>query len=162
MSEHGSRRAGGGGSRGGGRRSASAGGVGDKLEGLAGQLSGVFAKRRGGGGRRGGGDESGYDAAQDAGHDAGYGSYDERSYDDRFGEEPAETGSGGRRGRGRASRRGAAPSGGGGDLPPKDWWMKVIDYPRYGKRGWRHWMPSIKQMLSLFLAFLFRVFGLVA
>ncbi|NUR29954.1 MAG: MFS transporter, partial [Catenulispora sp.] len=48
MSEHGSRRAGGGGSRGGGRRSASAGGFGDKLEGLAGQLSGVFGKRRGG------------------------------------------------------------------------------------------------------------------
>ena len=40
--------------------------------------------------------------------------------------------------------------------------MKFINYPRYGKRGWRHWMPSIKQVLSIFLAFLFTVIGVVA
>ena len=151
MSEHGSRRAGGGGgSR--GRRSANGGGLSDKLDGLTNQLSGMFGKR--GGGRRGGDDDE-YDE---------YGSYDSRGgYDDGYGEEPADVASGGgRRGPG---RRTANRSGGGGrrdELPPKDWWMKFINYPRYGKRGWRHWMPSIKQVLSMFLGFLFVVIGAVA
>jgi membrane peptidoglycan carboxypeptidase len=149
MSEHGSRRAGGGGSR--GRRSANAGGFADKLDGLAGQLSGMFAKR---GGRRGGDGHDEYDE---------YGSYDDRGYDDGYGQ--TEVSSGGR-GAARSSgsrRRAAAGSGGHGDeLPPKDWWMRFVNYPRYGKRGWRHWMPSIKQVLSIFLTFVFTVIGVVA
>ncbi|MEY9932773.1 membrane peptidoglycan carboxypeptidase [Catenulispora sp. GP43] len=152
MSEHGSRRAGGGGgSR--GRRSANGGGFSDKLDGLANQLSGMFGKR--GGGRRGG---DGYDDQYDE-----YGSYDTRGgYDDGYGEQPADVASGG--GRRGSGRRTSTRSGGGrGDeLPPKDWWMKFINYPRYGKRGWRHWMPSIKQVLSIFLGFLFTIIGVVA
>jgi penicillin-binding protein 1A len=61
------------------------------------------------------------------------------------------------RGRGRAPR-----SSHNGAPPPKDWWMRFIDYPRYNKRGWRHWMPSIKQILAMFMAFVFTVIGLVA
>ncbi|MEY9859989.1 membrane peptidoglycan carboxypeptidase [Catenulispora sp. GAS73] len=179
MSEHGSRRAGGGGgSR--GRRSANGGGFSDKLDGLTNQLSGMFGKR--GGGRRGG---DGYDDQYDE-----YGSYDDRGYEnsgygdshhDGYGDEAEVASGGGRRGAGRRASAGSGGTGGTGgtgrgrggrggrnggygpdDLPPKDWWMKFINYPRYGKRGWRHWMPSIKQVLSVFLGFLFTVIGVVA
>jgi penicillin-binding protein 1A len=162
MSEHGSRRGGGGGgSR--GRRSAGGGGFSDKLDGLTNQLSGMFAKGRGGGRRGGDGHDDQYDE---------YGSYDNRDYDDEGYDAAESVSGGGRRGAGRRAAAGAGGTGRGGrsggsgggrdELPPKDWWMKFINYPRYGKRGWRHWMPSIKQVLSIFLGFLFTVIGVVA
>ena len=111
-----------------------------------------------------------------------YGSYDDRSYDnpgydDSYGNgygEKSDADAGRRsaahrastrsRGASRNGRSGRSGGSGGGrdELPPKDWWMKFINYPRYGKRGWRHWMPSIKQVLSVFLGFLFTVIGVVA
>jgi penicillin-binding protein 1A len=134
MSEHGSRRAApsGRGSRGAGRRSANSGGLADRFNDLAGQISGqvsgLFGSGRGGGGgRRGGGG----------------------GYDDGDGYGPRGSGGPGR------PRKSKEPL-------PRDWWMKYVDYPRYGRQGWRHWMPSIKQILSLSLAFMFVVIGTVA
>ncbi|MFJ9826918.1 transglycosylase domain-containing protein [Streptomyces sp. NPDC101160] len=56
---------------------------------------------------------------------------------------------GGRRGGG---GRGTGPGrgGGGGRGPGK---KRFIDYPRYGKYGWRRWMPSWKLVTGLFLTF---------
>lgn len=56
---------------------------------------------------------------------------------------------GGRRGGG---GRGSGPGrgGGGGRGPGK---KRFIDYPRYGKYGWRRWMPSWKLVTGLFLTF---------
>ncbi|MFG2824518.1 transglycosylase domain-containing protein [Kitasatospora sp. NPDC048365] len=52
-------------------------------------------------------------------------------------------GGGGRRG------AGTAPAGRGGRPGKK----RLIDYPRFGKAGFRRWVPSWKQVLSLFLIF---------
>ncbi|MDH6143201.1 MULTISPECIES: transglycosylase domain-containing protein [Kitasatospora] len=52
----------------------------------------------------------------------------------------------GGRGPGGGGRRG-----GGGDKPPGK--KRFIDYPRWGKRGVRRWLPSWKLVLSLFLIF---------
>ncbi|GAA4857873.1 transglycosylase domain-containing protein [Kitasatospora terrestris] len=50
---------------------------------------------------------------------------------------------GGRRG------AGTAPAGRGGRPGKK----RLVDYPRFGKTGFRRWVPSWKQVLSLFLIF---------
>lgn len=151
MREHGSRRAarpaqsamggashGPGGARG-GRRSANAGGAGDKLSGLAGSLSGVFA-------RRGSEDVPGSHQSPGGGADRGDGGAGNRG--------------GGNGGAGPGFGRGRHPKS--STPPPKDWWLRYVNYPRYGKTGWRHWMLSIKQVLSMFLAFVFSIIGLIS
>ncbi|MFI8824208.1 transglycosylase domain-containing protein [Streptomyces sp. NPDC053431] len=60
-------------------------------------------------------------------------------------------GPGGRRGGG--GGRGGGPGRGrndGGRPPGK---KRIIDYPRYGKYGWRRWVPSWKLTTGLFLTF---------
>ncbi|MBC3843356.1 hypothetical protein GXW82_33500 [Streptacidiphilus sp. 4-A2] len=54
----------------------------------------------------------------------------------RGGKPPAGPGAAGRRGTG-------------GPTGPKP--KRFLDYPRWGKRGVRRWLPSWKQMLSVFL-----------
>jgi hypothetical protein len=39
---------------------------------------------------------------------------------------------------------------------------RYFDYPRTGKYGWKHWMPSIKQISGGFLAGVFLIIGLIA
>jgi membrane peptidoglycan carboxypeptidase len=39
---------------------------------------------------------------------------------------------------------------------------RYFDYPRTGKYGWRHWVPSIKQVSGGFLACIFLVLGFIA
>ena len=39
---------------------------------------------------------------------------------------------------------------------------RYFDYPRTGKYGWQHWLPSIKQVCGCFLAGFFLLLGLVA
>ncbi len=39
---------------------------------------------------------------------------------------------------------------------------RYFDYPRTGKNGWRHWVPSIKQVCSFMLAGFFLIIGLIA
>ncbi|AXI78607.1 transglycosylase domain-containing protein [Peterkaempfera bronchialis] len=55
-----------------------------------------------------------------------------------------------KRGGGRAANGTTGPSGRAGRTPPK---KRFIDYPRWGKSGVRRWLPSWKQMLSVFLIF---------
>ncbi|MEV8624937.1 transglycosylase domain-containing protein [Streptomyces sp. NBC_01268] len=57
---------------------------------------------------------------------------------------------GGRRGGGGGGQGGGPGRGRGGRPPGK---KRIIDYPRYGKYGWRRWMPSWKLVTGLFLAF---------
>ncbi|MEV7281828.1 transglycosylase domain-containing protein [Streptomyces sp. NPDC093111] len=57
---------------------------------------------------------------------------------------------GGRRGGGGGGQGGGPGRGRGGRPPGK---KRLIDYPRYGKYGWRRWMPSWKLVTGLFLAF---------
>ncbi|MFF9196446.1 transglycosylase domain-containing protein [Streptomyces sp. NPDC014779] len=67
-------------------------------------------------------------------------------------------GPGGRRGGG--GGRGDGPGrgrGGAGGRPPGK--KRIIDYPRYGKYGWRRWMPSWKLVTGLFLAFVGGLMG---
>jgi membrane peptidoglycan carboxypeptidase len=67
----------------------------------------------------------------------------------------AAGGSGGRRGGGgggggRGSGGGSGSGGGtGGGAPARR--RRLIDYPRYGKTGWRRWIPSWKLIFGLFL-----------
>ncbi|MFJ6211939.1 transglycosylase domain-containing protein [Streptomyces sp. NPDC092296] len=51
-----------------------------------------------------------------------------------------------KRGGGRGG--GSGPTGRAGAVPPK---KRFIDYPRWGKHGVRRWLPSWKQVLSVFL-----------
>lgn len=44
----------------------------------------------------------------------------------------------------------------------KTGYHRYFDYPRTGKYGWQHWVPSIKQVSGCFLAGFFLVLGLVA
>jgi len=44
----------------------------------------------------------------------------------------------------------------------KTGYHKYFDYPRTGKAGWRHWMPSIKQVSSCMLGGFFLLIGLIA
>ncbi|MCK8676308.1 transglycosylase domain-containing protein [Streptomyces lichenis] len=74
-----------------------------------------------------------------------------------YGEEPAygsraEARRAAQRGGGR--RRGAATAAGG---PPGK--KRLIDYPRAGKHGWRHWTPSWKLVGGLFLGFVGSLLG---
>lgn len=39
---------------------------------------------------------------------------------------------------------------------------RYFDYPRTGKYGWQHWLPSVKQVCGCFLAGFFMLLGLVA
>ncbi|GAA1893869.1 transglycosylase domain-containing protein [Streptantibioticus ferralitis] len=66
----------------------------------------------------------------------------------------AAAGGGGAGGRG-GGRRG---TGGPGGERPK----RFIDYPRWGKSGWRRWMPSFKQISAICVVFLGTLVGLVA
>ncbi|NKQ22978.1 transglycosylase domain-containing protein [Streptomyces galbus] len=51
-----------------------------------------------------------------------------------------------------AGRRGGAAGPGRGRQGPGR--KRLIDYPRYGKDGWRRWMPSWKLVSGLFLGFI--------
>ncbi|MFI0998413.1 transglycosylase domain-containing protein [Streptomyces galbus] len=51
-----------------------------------------------------------------------------------------------------AGRRGGATGPGRGRQGPGR--KRLIDYPRYGKDGWRRWMPSWKLVSGLFLGFI--------
>lgn len=72
---------------------------------------------------------------------------------------------------GRSTRNGAAARAGAraraaGGRPPggpakKTGYHRYFDYPRTGKYGWQHWMPSIKQVTGCFLAGFFLVLGMV-
>jgi membrane peptidoglycan carboxypeptidase len=53
--------------------------------------------------------------------------------------------------RGGGRRRAAGPGGGGPSGPPPK--RRFIDYPRWGKRGWRRWMPSWKLTSGLVIGF---------
>ncbi|WP_329134117.1 penicillin-binding protein [Streptomyces sp. NBC_01476] len=55
---------------------------------------------------------------------------------------------------GPAGRGGRAP----GRRPAK---KRFIDYPRYGKDGWRRWMPSWRQVTAVFIGFAGTLLGLV-
>ncbi|MFE5295252.1 transglycosylase domain-containing protein [Streptomyces sp. NPDC056632] len=67
-------------------------------------------------------------------------------------------GPGGRRGGGGGGRGGGPGRGrNDGGRPPGKKWM--IDYPRYGKYGWRRWMPSWKLTTGLFLTFVGGLMG---
>ncbi|MFI8963250.1 transglycosylase domain-containing protein [Streptomyces sp. NPDC053493] len=59
-------------------------------------------------------------------------------------------GPGGRRGGG-GGRGGGPGRGRGNGRPPGK--KRIIDYPRYGKYGWRRWVPSWKLVTGLFLTF---------
>ncbi|MFD9031431.1 transglycosylase domain-containing protein [Streptomyces sp. NPDC059567] len=58
---------------------------------------------------------------------------------------------GGRRGGGGGGGQGGPGRGRGGGRPPGK--KRIIDYPRYGKYGWRRWMPSWKLVTGLCLVF---------
>ncbi|AEW95504.1 MULTISPECIES: transglycosylase domain-containing protein [Streptomycetaceae] len=64
-------------------------------------------------------------------------------------------GGGGRRG------TGGGGSGPGGQGPGGQRPKRFIDYPRWGKTGWRRWMPSWKQVSAICVAFLGTLVGLV-
>ncbi|WP_308407677.1 transglycosylase domain-containing protein [Streptomyces sp. RKAG337] len=66
-------------------------------------------------------------------------------------------GGGRRRPGGGGSGSGSGPGGRGPGRPPK---KRFIDYPRWGKTGWRHWMPSWKQVTSLTIAFFGTLVGI--
>ncbi|MEV8586876.1 transglycosylase domain-containing protein [Streptomyces sp. NPDC051180] len=78
----------------------------------------------------------------------------------------AETGPGGPGGSGGGRRggggggRGSGPGRGSGGPPPGK--KRVIDYPRYGKYGWRRWMPSWKLVTGTFLFFAASLMGAAA
>ncbi|MDJ0340201.1 transglycosylase domain-containing protein [Streptomyces sp. H10-C2] len=60
---------------------------------------------------------------------------------------------GGRRRTGGGGGGGGAGSGPGGRGPARPPKKRFIDYPRWGKTGWRHWVPSWKQVTSLTIGF---------
>ncbi|WP_333766458.1 transglycosylase domain-containing protein [Streptomyces sp. IBSBF 2435] len=62
---------------------------------------------------------------------------------------PAGPGTGGPAGRG-----GRGP----GRRPAK---KRFIDYPRFGKEGWRRWMPSWRQVTAIFVGFVGTLVGIV-
>ncbi|MFD0371611.1 transglycosylase domain-containing protein [Streptomyces sp. NPDC127114] len=64
---------------------------------------------------------------------------------------------GGRRGGGGGGRGGGPGRGRGSGRPPGK--KRFIDYPRYGKYGWRRWVPSWKLVTGLFLGFLGSLMG---
>ncbi|MFB7833105.1 MULTISPECIES: transglycosylase domain-containing protein [unclassified Streptomyces] len=66
---------------------------------------------------------------------------------------------GGRRGGGGGGRGGGPGRGAGGRPPGK---KRIIDYPRYGKYGWRRWMPSWKLVTGTFLFFTASLMGAAA
>ncbi|WP_367822240.1 transglycosylase domain-containing protein [Streptomyces sp. LMG1-1-1.1] len=66
---------------------------------------------------------------------------------------------GGRRGGGGGGRGGGPGRGPGGRPPGK---KRIIDYPRYGKYGWRRWMPSWKLVTGTFLFFVASLMGAAA
>lgn len=55
---------------------------------------------------------------------------------------------------GPAGRGGRGP----GRRPAK---KRFIDYPRFGKEGWRHWVPSWRQMTALCIGFVGTLIGVV-
>ncbi|MFH8580464.1 transglycosylase domain-containing protein [Streptomyces zaomyceticus] len=64
---------------------------------------------------------------------------------------------GGRRGGGGGGGRGSGPGRDPGGRPPGK--KRAIDYPRYGKYGWRRWMPSWKLVTGTFLFFAASLMG---
>ncbi|MGW4808328.1 transglycosylase domain-containing protein [Kitasatospora sp. NPDC004272] len=58
-----------------------------------------------------------------------------------------------RKGGGGGGSAGGPPNGRGGGRGGGPGKKRMIDYPRFGKSGFRRWMPSWKQVLSLFLVF---------
>lgn len=88
-----------------------------------------------------------------------YGSRAEARRAARGGGRRAAAGAGGHGGGGRRGTGG----GGGGNTPPNDnnRPKRFIDYPRWGKTGWRRWMPSWKQVSAICIAFVGTLVGLV-
>ncbi len=80
-----------------------------------------------------------------AGHRSGGGR--ERPYEGRAAARRAAQGRASRR---RAGGENTGPGGRGGRGPAK---KRFIDYPRYGKDGWRRWMPSWRQMTAVLIGF---------
>ncbi|MFJ3905175.1 transglycosylase domain-containing protein [Streptomyces sp. NPDC090025] len=68
-------------------------------------------------------------------------------------------GPGGRRGGGGGGRGDGPGRGRGNGRPPGK--KRIIDYPRYGKYGWRRWVPSWKLTTGLFLTFVGCMMGAV-
>jgi membrane peptidoglycan carboxypeptidase len=73
-------------------------------------------------------------------------------------------------GRAGGGRRGPGGPGGPGDTGPgrggrgagrRPAKKRFIDYPRFGKEGWRHWVPSWRQVTALCVGFLGTLVGLV-
>ncbi|NEA57727.1 penicillin-binding protein [Streptomyces sp. SID13666] len=69
-------------------------------------------------------------------------------------------GAGGSGGGGRRRTGGGGSGSGSGSGPGRPPKKRFIDYPRWGKTGWRHWMPSWKQVTSLTIAFLGTLVGI--
>lgn len=67
---------------------------------------------------------------------------------------------------GRSTRNGAAARARANGRPTgpvrKTGYHRYFDYPRTGKYGWQHWVPSIKQVAGGFLACVFLVLGFIA
>ncbi len=120
-------------------------------------------------GRRAAQPPSGRRAAPPRGETTGsYGSYGHRSgppeppeptYGSRAEARRATQRGGRRRAAGGAGIEGAGgPGRGRGHQPPAK--KRFLDYPRAGKYGWRHWMPSWKQTLGTFVGFCALMMGL--
>ena len=60
------------------------------------------------------------------------------------------------------ARAGARGRGGPGGPAKKTGYHRYFDYPRTGKFGWQHWLPSIKQVCGCFLAGFFLLLGMIA
>ncbi|WP_418958037.1 transglycosylase domain-containing protein [Streptomyces tritici] len=83
-----------------------------------------------------------------------------RAAQQRGGRRAAGGGAGGHGGGGRRGGGGGGYDGGrgrGGGRPPGR--KRMIDYPRYGKYGWRRWVPSWKLVSGLTLGFLGLLMG---
>ncbi|GAA2824870.1 transglycosylase domain-containing protein [Kitasatospora paracochleata] len=62
-------------------------------------------------------------------------------------------GAGGAGGSGGGGRRGGGAGSGPGGRDGKPGKKRFIDYPRFGKSGFKRWIPSWKQVITLFLVF---------
>jgi membrane peptidoglycan carboxypeptidase len=71
---------------------------------------------------------------------------------------PGGNGPGGPGGPTRIGPPGPGGRGRGGRRPGK---KRFIDYPRYGKSGWRRWMPSWRQVTALCVGFLGTLVGVI-
>jgi membrane peptidoglycan carboxypeptidase len=100
-------------------------------------------------------------------------SREEQPYQGRAAARRAAQGRGARRKDGAASGPGGpgSPGGPGGPTAPagrggrgpnrRPTKRRFIDYPRFGKEGWRRWMPSWRQVTAVFIGFVGSLIGVV-